>query len=248
MPKFHVNPETGNPGVCEAEIACRFKLDANEHFTSAEAARAAFEERMGSSFSKSTVTRIRDIAGTVRKDAGEISPDKAKKLIQNAPEGTVIAIQKSGSLARWRVLKSDGNGKWTMVNHEPRFPEGSEVDPATFLTARNGEPERVVAFGDVRPPADVNTFADVARDVSNYGTRSYADIRKKLVERGLPNNEKLALFLESAVTLQKDPRDVARNWLTGSQAPLTPSDRATAEQKQEYAEARGYIVALAASR
>lgn len=42
MTKFHINPETGNPGICNAKVRCRFG-GAEEHYDSKEAARAAFE-------------------------------------------------------------------------------------------------------------------------------------------------------------------------------------------------------------
>jgi len=45
MKKFHVNPKTGNPGACSAsEDKCPFG-DANEHYSSADAARAAYEAK-----------------------------------------------------------------------------------------------------------------------------------------------------------------------------------------------------------
>jgi hypothetical protein len=42
MASYHVNPETGNPGVCRAKISCRFG-DSDKHFDSKEAAREAYE-------------------------------------------------------------------------------------------------------------------------------------------------------------------------------------------------------------
>lgn len=45
MTKFHINPETGNPGGCRAVVGkCPFGGD-DEHFDTAEAARAAFEAK-----------------------------------------------------------------------------------------------------------------------------------------------------------------------------------------------------------
>lgn len=44
MAKYHINPETGDPGECKAEIKCRFGSP-EDHYTSPEAARKAFEER-----------------------------------------------------------------------------------------------------------------------------------------------------------------------------------------------------------
>jgi hypothetical protein len=48
MSKYHVNPETGNPGVCKAEKQCRFG-GAAEHFSSPEAARSGYEKAMTTS-------------------------------------------------------------------------------------------------------------------------------------------------------------------------------------------------------
>lgn len=42
MAKYHINPETGNPGVCKATISCRFG-DADKHFDSKDDARKAYE-------------------------------------------------------------------------------------------------------------------------------------------------------------------------------------------------------------
>lgn len=45
MGKFHVNPESGNPGECKAEVQCPFGGD-EAHYTSADNARKAFELSM----------------------------------------------------------------------------------------------------------------------------------------------------------------------------------------------------------
>lgn len=42
MAKYHINPETGNPGKCTAQVKCRFGGDA-AHYGSAEEARSAYE-------------------------------------------------------------------------------------------------------------------------------------------------------------------------------------------------------------
>ncbi len=45
MAKFHVNPATGEPGICRARRNCPFG-GAEEHYDSKEAARAAYERKM----------------------------------------------------------------------------------------------------------------------------------------------------------------------------------------------------------
>lgn len=47
MPKYHINPSTGDPGVCKARIACRFGGE-TDHFDSPDVARRNFERRMES--------------------------------------------------------------------------------------------------------------------------------------------------------------------------------------------------------
>lgn len=44
MSKFHINPESGDPGLCNAKIQCRF--GPSEHFDSPEEARSHYEKQM----------------------------------------------------------------------------------------------------------------------------------------------------------------------------------------------------------
>lgn len=44
--RYHINPQTGNPGVCRAQYNCRFGSIDREHYDSKEEARAAFEKKM----------------------------------------------------------------------------------------------------------------------------------------------------------------------------------------------------------
>jgi hypothetical protein len=43
--KFHINPETGDPGRCQADKKCRF-ASSSEHYSTPEAAREAYENIM----------------------------------------------------------------------------------------------------------------------------------------------------------------------------------------------------------
>lgn len=44
MTKFHINPETGEPGTCTAQIQCKY--GSVEHYATALEARVGFEEKM----------------------------------------------------------------------------------------------------------------------------------------------------------------------------------------------------------
>lgn len=52
MASYHINPETGNPGVCRADLSnprstgCKFKQDESEHYGSKEEAARGFERTM----------------------------------------------------------------------------------------------------------------------------------------------------------------------------------------------------------
>ena len=48
MARFHINPKTGNPGQCRAQQACPFG-GAEDHYSSQEEARAAYERKQASS-------------------------------------------------------------------------------------------------------------------------------------------------------------------------------------------------------
>lgn len=55
MSKFHINPESGNPGLCNAKIQCRFGSP-SEHFDSPEEARSHYEKQMGLAVFKKPLT------------------------------------------------------------------------------------------------------------------------------------------------------------------------------------------------
>lgn len=52
MSMYHVNPATGNPGLCKATKACPFG-GPEDHFTSKEAAQKTFEDKQASQAAKS---------------------------------------------------------------------------------------------------------------------------------------------------------------------------------------------------
>lgn len=52
MARYHINPATGNPGVCHAKIRCRFGDMETGHFSTKEEARIAYERTQSGSFDK----------------------------------------------------------------------------------------------------------------------------------------------------------------------------------------------------
>lgn len=45
MSKFHINPKTGNPGICKAKVTCPYGDLEKDHFETKEEARVAFEKQ-----------------------------------------------------------------------------------------------------------------------------------------------------------------------------------------------------------
>lgn len=45
-PRYHINPKTGNPGICRAQYSCRFGSIDRDHFETKDQARAYFEQKM----------------------------------------------------------------------------------------------------------------------------------------------------------------------------------------------------------
>ena len=57
MARYHINPKTGNPGICRAKSSCPFGDLTADHFDSPEAARAAYEKRMETDATKEKLTK-----------------------------------------------------------------------------------------------------------------------------------------------------------------------------------------------
>lgn len=54
--KYHISPATGRPNICKAQHSCPVGSD-NEHFTSKDAARTAYENSQGGSFVESPLKK-----------------------------------------------------------------------------------------------------------------------------------------------------------------------------------------------
>lgn len=53
MTRYHINPRTGNPGICHAKIKCRFGDMETGHFSSKDEARDAYEKSQSGYFGNS---------------------------------------------------------------------------------------------------------------------------------------------------------------------------------------------------
>lgn len=116
MPRYHINPETGNPGICRAHLNCPFGDLETEHYESRKAAQNAFEQAM------------QDRAlGVVRQNNGTFTfPDTYEFPSWRLPEAI-----RSVERANRRAAKAGINEKFEYVTHT--F-DNTDVDQDGFET------------------------------------------------------------------------------------------------------------------
>ncbi len=93
--KYHVNPYSGNPGVCEAVVKCRFGAPEEHHHASPEEARAAYEASMETQkfLSKSWQRKRREDELALRR---RTTPALALQVVE-ALGGIAALVKSSGS-------------------------------------------------------------------------------------------------------------------------------------------------------
>lgn len=139
MARYHLNPETGNPGLCRATKACPFGDFEHAHYATKEAAREAFELSMKPDSWRdrtfSTDEKIEASAQAIREVIVDKEFVKANKLLK--PEYLSAERPFAGhcyvaSEALYHTLGGKASG-WTpcTIRHE-----GS---PHWFLRGPNGE-------------------------------------------------------------------------------------------------------------
>lgn len=149
MAKFHINPGTGNPGSCSAQAGnCPFGND-DEHYTSEEAARAAYEKQMDSeSFS---VVRDRDKVRAMKAIAQElINTTLARKAALDARKATVPGTperkEASAKVAETKAANEAAIAKTTALGRTPKsFIYGVDHNGAIY---NNAQLHRIRPYAD----------------------------------------------------------------------------------------------------
>ena len=155
MAKYHINPNTGNPGKCHAFFRCPFG-SAHEHYSSAEEARSAYEAAMTPTApvaSKNTteLTKVRNVV------AGDI-------IIYNGKQVQVAEVQQGAEVRdslsfRGRVLRlkledgrivgiMDDKVEWLnddIVRLRSASPKGTTGTPAASFHFKSASEERAHA-------------------------------------------------------------------------------------------------------
>jgi GNAT superfamily N-acetyltransferase len=75
MAKYHINPETGNPGICRAKQKCPYGSLETEHYSTLEEARQVYEELQTSQIAESS--RI-------------YTPEEVEEFVLNSPDTTFL--------------------------------------------------------------------------------------------------------------------------------------------------------------
>ena len=120
MTKFHVNPKTGEAGVCRAKHKCRFGLSEQQHFASENAAREHFEQSMTDS------TIVANKAVRSRSDASPLplsdimDVDSLKQMI----DSIYVTVSEHPDDPSLKVLtyshSAQANGVWNNVTKQTR--------------------------------------------------------------------------------------------------------------------------------
>lgn len=114
MPRYHLNKQ-GNPGTCEATIKCPFGDINDEHWSSKEEARAAYEERS----SQGTMPKVKRSKAALskvvrenKKVIGDLRGKESRKQSEKVKLEKVVNGLKAGSAgldALMKLSKGDGD-------------------------------------------------------------------------------------------------------------------------------------------
>jgi len=98
--KYHVN-DKGEPGICNAVHKCRFNASEEEHYDTAQEARAGYEKKM-----------VEEIVPEGVKNAGKLSASKLNKVAKFTDDQTILldAAQRGSSRVRASVVSNHNTG------------------------------------------------------------------------------------------------------------------------------------------
>lgn len=127
--RFHINPETGDPGKCRAKHSCPFGDLEREHYGSADEARAAYEkqmEREAAREAEAEESRRRHDEWLQRPDVVE-RHQRADALIQSAVNA--IPVEK---FSEWSET-SPNSFTWKLASIRKQLDAG-EIDEDSYYS------------------------------------------------------------------------------------------------------------------
>lgn len=142
MAKFHVNDQ-GIPGICTAQIQCRFGGDA-QHYATPEIAQKAYELSMASQSIPEPQKKNPEPTVKMPTSGAYDVGTKAERYVH--PQGKVVEINPDGTVTAWKNGKiiptsataeklRKGHGAWKRANSNAGEPKPYMGPPATPVRA-----------------------------------------------------------------------------------------------------------------
>lgn len=129
MVRYHLNPETGNPGICRADPSkpnskgCRFKRSEDEHYATMEEAQAAYESSQSKRLFEEPTTKTVPAKGTAeshRDKSGWLKEEYARLA---APQGAFCPY--CGKAADHRAAYAIVSNEWAYCSCGERYDSGT---------------------------------------------------------------------------------------------------------------------------
>lgn len=93
--RVHINPETGEPGICKATISCPFGDLETDHYPSKEEARAAYSEKVEEILKRIETTEL--AYDLIKKETARLSRKKSsliKKINKKPSKASIAELEK----------------------------------------------------------------------------------------------------------------------------------------------------------
>jgi hypothetical protein len=124
MARYHINPKTGNPGICRAKEQCPFG-DASNHYDSKEEAHKAYEQSQqtfSNFMTKSNMPKQHAKARIIavfesQKDALVLSPS-IRKAMESAPIDARLITENGMTWTKSSLSQSLGHDVWKFSDGE----------------------------------------------------------------------------------------------------------------------------------
>lgn len=188
MAKYHINPSNGQVGVCHAVTNCPFGDLQKDHYSSAEDARAHYEEKMSGAHSSVPSLKKREVlqANTSAKKAlKNNSLGKATKNFMNdhvpggkTHEKTIADATSRASLAKEYFANKNGASKKSILdgNSSPASPEVATSARAALDAARSRSAQErddaIAAYASTGSTGSVSSYND-ALSARNSGSGGF---------------------------------------------------------------------------
>lgn len=173
MAKYHINPETGNPGLCKADPSnpnsrgCRFGESEDSHYPTKAAAAQAYEEKMEAAEVAEAERRARNAA----RDPEGLTGSLSEKLIRPQSVDFDIISRRLGWIREWEKPWTDEEGE----NLETVEQISSIVERDPFTKADEAEARELLRsmHPAVVPQNRTGRYSTADSDANNWRARDH---------------------------------------------------------------------------